>query len=143
MTGRPCTARTGTTTVARAACSGGSSSKAIGRGLLDPARRRLDVVEARTVFPEDLAARLVTQRQPQKLLHRLGERAVGVRIVGRDDEVVGAHLVDDVDRRRLVHVERDVALTLEVLARRHRELVLAAGAELVPLIVEAPQPPVE
>src|SRR3989442_252954 len=66
-----------------------------------------------------------------------------MRIVGRDDEVVGAHLVHDVDRRLLVHVERDVALTLEVFARQHRELVLAARAELLPLVVEPPEPPVE
>src|SRR5439155_819297 len=102
-----------------------------------------DAVEPRAVVPEDLAAHLVAERQTEELLHRLRKRAVGVRIVGRDHEVVGAHLLDDVDRRLLVHVERDVALALEVLARQHRELVLAAGAELLPLVVEAPQPPVE
>src|SRR2546428_1795444 len=102
-----------------------------------------DVVEARAVVPEDLAAHIVAEWQPEELLHRLGKRAVGVRIVGRANEVLGAHFVADVDRRLLVHVERDVALALEVFARRHRQLVLAAGAELLPLVVEPPQPPVE
>src|SRR4030095_6839510 len=46
-------------------------------------------------------------------------------------------------RRLLVHIERDVALTLEVFAGWHRQLMLAAGAELLPLVIEPPQPPVE
>src|SRR5437879_9503150 len=106
-------------------------------------RRRVDVVEPRAIGPQNLAAHLVTERQPEELLHRLGKRAVGVRVVGRDDEIVGAHLVDDVDRRLLVDVERDVALTLEILARQELELMLAARAELLPLVVEPPEPPVK
>src|SRR5262249_59497780 len=31
----------------------------------------------------------------------------------------------------------------EIVARRHRQLVLAAGADLFPLTVQPPQPPVE
>src|SRR5436190_3095479 len=111
--------------------------------LRQPGGGRGDVVEARAVLPQDLAADLRTERQAEEFVHRVGKRAVGMRIVGRDDEVVGAHLVHDVDRRLLVHVERDVALTLEVFARQHRELVLAARAELLPLVVEPPEPPVE
>src|SRR5881409_57219 len=106
-------------------------------------RRRVDVVEPRAIAPEDLAAYLVAERQPEELLHCLRERAVRVRVVGRDDEIVGAHLVDDVDRRLLVDVERDVALTLEILARQHRKLMLAPRPELLPLVVEPPEPPVE
>src|SRR5262245_54495945 len=102
-----------------------------------------DLVEPRAIVPEDLPAHLDAERQPEELVHRLGKRAVGVRIVRRHHEVVGAHLVDDVDRRPLVDVERDVALALPVLARRHRELTLAARAELLPLVVQPPQPPVE
>src|SRR6185295_19908513 len=79
-------------------------------------RRRVDVVEACAIVPEDLAANVMAERQSEKLLHRLGKRAVGMRIVGRDHEEVGAHLVDDVDRRLLVHIEGDVALALEVFA---------------------------
>src|SRR6266568_1104478 len=45
---------------------------------------RVDVVEARAVGPQDLAAHVVAERQPEELLHCLGERAVGVRVVGRD-----------------------------------------------------------
>src|SRR5262249_15848016 len=37
----------------------------------------------------------------------------------------------------------DVALALEVLARQHLELVLAARPELLPLVVEPPEPPGE
>src|SRR5438093_1547525 len=106
-------------------------------------RRRVDVVETRAVVPEDLAADLIAERQSEKLLHRLGKRAVGMRIVGRDHEEVGAHLVDDVDRRLLVHVERDVALAIAQFAGKHRQLMLAARAELLPLVIEPPQPPVE
>src|SRR3989475_7781797 len=105
--------------------------------------RRLDVVEARAIVPEDLAANLVAERQPEELLHRLGERAVGMGIVGRDHEVAGSHLVDDIDRRLFVHIEGDVALALEVFARQHRQLMLAAGPELLPLVIEPPQPPAE
>src|SRR5215470_20067848 len=97
--------------------------------------RLVDLVEARAIVPEDLATDLGAERQTEELLHCLGKRAVGVRIVGRDHEVVRAHLVDDVDRRLLVHIERDVALPPEVLARRHRELMLAARTELLPLVV--------
>src|SRR5437773_9801417 len=106
-------------------------------------RRRVDVVEPRAIAPENLAAHIVAERQSEELLHRLGERPDRVRIVGRDDEIVAAHLVDDVDRRLLVHAERDVALALEALAREQRELMLAARAELLPLVVEPPEPPGE
>src|SRR5262249_56906023 len=50
---------------------------------------------------------------------------------------------DGVARRLLVDVERDVTLALEVLARQHLELVLAAWTELLPLFVEPPEPPGE
>src|SRR5438046_3387747 len=43
-----------------------------------------------SIVPEDLAANLVAERQPEELLHRLGERAVGMGIVGRDHEVAGS-----------------------------------------------------
>src|SRR5262245_4070121 len=102
-----------------------------------------DAVEARAVVPQYFSPLVVVQLQAEELLDRLGERAVGVRIVARHHEVLGAHLLDDVHRRLLVHVERDVALALEVLARRHLQLVLAAGPELLPLVVEPPQPPVQ
>ena len=61
-----------------------------------------------------------------------------MRIVARHDEIFGTHLVDDIDGRLLVDVERDVALPLEIVARRHGQLVLAARAKLLPLIVEPP-----
>src|SRR6266508_2274953 len=113
------------------------------RVLRQGGRRSVYVVEARAIVPEDLAADLTAERQSEKLLHRLGKRAVGMRIVGRDHEEVGSHPVDDVDRRLLVHIERDVALALEVFAGQHRQLMLAAGAELLPLVIDPPQPPVE
>src|SRR5262244_2850966 len=44
------------------------------------ARWCVDVVEAGAVVPQDLAANLVAERQSEELLHRLGKRAVGMRI---------------------------------------------------------------
>src|SRR3989441_11578714 len=34
-------------------------------------------------------------------------------------------------------------ISLEVFARQHRQLMLAAGPELLPLVIEPPQPPAE
>src|SRR5688572_28756331 len=64
--------------------------------------RLRDGIEPRAVVPQDLAALLVVERQPEELRRRLGERAVGVRVVTRDDEVVRAHLVDDLHSRLFV-----------------------------------------
>ena len=77
------------------------------------------------------------------MLDRLGKCAVAVRIVTRHDKVFRAHFFNDVDSRFFVGIERDVTLALEVLARRHRQLMLAAGPELLPLVVKPPQPPVD
>src|SRR5580692_7034422 len=105
--------------------------------------RGFDRVEPGAIVPQDLAPGLAAQWQAEELLDRLREGAVGVRIVRRHHEIFGADLVDDIYRRLLVDIERDVALALEVLARQHRQLTLAAGSEFLPLIVEPPQPPVE
>src|SRR5207244_4065108 len=61
-------------------------------------RRGFDAVEPRAIVPQDLAPLLVAERQAEELLDRLGERAVGVRIVARYDKISRAHLVDDIDR---------------------------------------------
>src|SRR5690606_9257885 len=105
--------------------------------------RRLDRVKPSAVVPEDLAPLLIAERQTQELLDRLGESAVRVRVVAGDDEILRAELVDRVYRRLFVDVQRDVALTLEIFARRHRQLHLAARTELLPVVVQAPQPPVQ
>ena len=76
-------------------------------------------------------------------MHRFWEGAVGMRVVGRHDKVFGPDLVDDIDSRFLADVERDIALAPEVFARQHRDLALAARSELLPLIVEPPEPPIE
>src|SRR5262249_28739132 len=101
-----------------------------------------DAIQARAVVPQYLAPLLVLQRQAEELLYRLGECAVGVRVIARHNEIFRAHLVDDVDGRLFVDIERDVALALEIFARGHRQLELAARPELLPLVVEPPQPPV-
>src|SRR4051812_6711851 len=66
-----------------------------------------------------------------------------MRIVTRYDEILRTHFVDRLDSGLLVDVERDIALPLEVLARRHAQFVFAAGTIFLPLIIEAPQPPVQ
>src|SRR5215467_5594847 len=66
-----------------------------------------------------------------------------MRVVGRHDEIVRPELLDDIDRGLLVGVERQIALPFEIFARWQRQLMLAARAELFPLIVEPPEPPVE
>src|SRR4029077_2775514 len=93
--------------------------------------RGFDRVEPGAIVPQDLAPGLAAQWQAEELLDRLREGTVGVRIVRRHHEIFGADLVDDIYRRLLVDIERDVALALEVLARQHRQLTLAAGAAVL------------
>src|SRR6516165_12263840 len=66
-----------------------------------------------------------------------------MRVIGRHDEIARPELLDDVDRGLLVSVERQIALPFEILARRQRQLALAARAKLLPLVVEPPEPPIE
>src|ERR1700736_5775233 len=64
-------------------------------------------------------------------------------IVSRANKVFRADFLDHFDRRLLVDIKRYVTLALEVLAWQHRKLLLASGAELFPMVVEAPEPPAE
>src|SRR5262250_2300389 len=94
------------------ACCGGvrilvTISSWRGDGYVRGPSLRREAVEARAVVPEDLSTHLVPERQPEELLHRLGKSAVGVGIVGGHHEVVGPHLLHDIDRRFLVRVECD------------------------------------
>src|SRR5260370_33223876 len=111
--------------------------------LLQHRRRRLDLVQARAILPQDLAALIVAQRQAEELLERLGECAVGMWIVSRADKVFRSDLPDHFDRRLLVDIKSDVTLALEVLARHHRKLLLASRADLFPMVVKAPGPPAD
>src|SRR5262245_42525696 len=54
----------------RLVAAGGGAAGAVGP------RGRVDMVEAGAIVPQDLAADLVGERQPEELLHRLRERAV-------------------------------------------------------------------
>src|SRR5262249_25486195 len=106
-------------------------------------RRRWDAVEPGAIVPQDLAVLFAGELEPEELLDRLWESAVGMRVVARHDEIVRADLVYGLDRGFLVDIESDVALPLEIFARRHRQLPLAARAEFLPLVVEPPQPPMQ
>src|SRR5438477_253585 len=93
-------------------------------------------VEARTVVPEDLRLRLSAHAfERDELVDGLGEQSVGVRVVGRDDDVVVTDRLHHLPEHPLVGVGGDVALPVEVLAREPADLHLGAGAELLPRLV--------
>src|SRR5215471_10151024 len=118
-----------------------------GRGGRRSARQRRgqlrNAVEPGAVVPQDLAPGRVIERQGEKFFHGLGKGPVRMRVIGRYDEIVRPELLDDIDRGLLVGVERQIALPFEIFARWQRQLMLAARAELFPLVVEPPEPPVE
>jgi hypothetical protein len=62
-----------------------------------------------------------------------------VREIGREDDAVVADRVDDVLHRLLVALDRHEALTLEVAAGRHRQLLRVDVAEPLPVLVHTPE----
>src|SRR6266850_1528447 len=101
-----------------------------------------DVVEPRAVVPEDLGLRLVAHAlERDELVHGLREQPVGVRVVGRDDDVVVADRLHHLPQHLLVGVGGHVALAIEVFAGKSGDLHLGARAELLPRLVEPPEPP--
>src|SRR5262249_43078971 len=99
-------------------------------------------IETRAVVPEDLGLALVAHAlEGDELVHRVGEQAVGVGIVGRHDDVVVADRLHDLAQYLLVGVGGHIALAEEVLARPRRDLDLGAGTEFLPRFVQTPEPP--
>src|SRR5437867_9624713 len=78
-------------------------------------------VVARAVVPEDLALALVGDRELHERLDRLRILGVEVGPVGREDDGVVAHVIDDLFHEVLVGLHGHEALALEVLAGLHGE----------------------
>src|SRR6267143_2139075 len=114
------------------------------RSSMPPLSNARHPVQPRAVVPQDLRFRLIAHAlAPDELLDGGREEAVGVRVIGGHDDVVVADRVHHMPQDLLVGVRRDVALPEELLARECGYLHLRAGAELLPGLVEAPEPPGE
>ena len=74
-------------------------------------------VEAGAVVPEDLSQAVSGEIEGEEHLHGLGVAAVGVGIVGGEDDVVVAKIVDGILAGRFVGLDRGEALAFEVLRR--------------------------
>ena len=71
----------------------------------------VEVVQAQAILPHDLALGVQTHAgEFQELLDAVGERAVGVRVIDRHDDVVVADLVDGHGQQLFVDVGADEAL---------------------------------
>src|SRR5581483_1765586 len=79
--------------------------------------RDAHAIQRRAVVPEDLALVLVGDRKLQERIDRVRIAGIHVGIVGRVDDVVATHVVDDALDGLFVRIHRDVALPLEILAR--------------------------
>src|SRR5215470_14898762 len=94
-------------------------------------RRRIarESIQAGAVVPEDLPLAVLGERELEEVGGRLGVLGVVVRVVGREDERVGAAALDRGERRVLVALDGDEGLPEEVLARalRHRGVLVAPG----------------
>lgn len=95
------------------------------------------------VVPQNFSPLRVIQWQSQKLMHGVGERAIGMRVIRRHYKIFRAHFLHHIHRRFFIGIERDIALPLEVPAGRHAQLHLTAGAVFLPLVIQTPQPPVD
>src|SRR5882724_1065494 len=82
----------------------------------------LQAVESHGAARQDLALRLGGQLRPiGDELRRAGEETVGMRVVGRPQDLVRADVVREHGQAALDGLERDPAVALEQLARAHRE----------------------
>src|ERR1700704_2531030 len=92
----------------------------------------LQAVESLGAARQDLALRLRRQLRPiGDQLRRAGEEAVGMRIVGRPQDLVRPDVVREDAEAALHGLEGDPAVALEELARAHGEIRIVE-----PLVVE-------
>src|SRR3989475_241179 len=103
-----------------------------------PSSGRQAVVRG-AVAPEDLAFAVVGDRQPEERLDGARELRVAVREVGGEDDPIVTDRVDDVLHRLFVAFDGHEALSLEVLARRHRQLRRVDVTLPLPVLVHPPE----
>ena len=66
---------------------------------------------------------------------------IAVRIIGGEDEMVTAHFFYRMARRRLIGLDRDKALALEIFTRRHLEIRHEDIALALVAFIQAPEQP--
>src|SRR5512134_2645405 len=75
------------------------------------------VIEPDAIVPQNLFLRLLTDWNGEELVQGVGPAAVDVRIVRRNNDIIVAHVVDDILHQRLVDIDGDEALLFEIFAR--------------------------
>src|SRR2546430_11514782 len=96
-------------------------------------------VVARAVVPEDLALALVGDRELHERLDRLRILGIEVGPVGREDDGVVAHVIDDLFHEVLVGLHGHEALALEVLAGLHGEQRVRTPERHLVVLVQTPE----
>ena len=76
----------------------------------------------------------------EELVDHAGELGVGMGVVGRPEQAVGADVVDQALQAGLVGLEADPALAAEVLAGQHRQVLRLDVADPLHVLVEAGEP---
>src|SRR5688572_32832944 len=93
------------------------------------------------VVPQDFLLIFVADRQLEESLDGMWKFGISMRVIRREYQPIGADVIDYVLDAILVGLHRYEALSLEVLARFHGQVLRPDIAFLLPAFIQPPQQP--